>query len=90
MEQNFFGDETWGLLKQSLDIRNVGPDGSSVADGNFDMGTFHYSIGAIDGSREKYKLAKFHYGETVRIYTKIYGPNNPNTVFAFKQWSILK
>jgi hypothetical protein len=92
MEQKKFGDETWVLLKHSLDIsiRNEGPDGSNVAYGNSNMGTFYYSVGAVDGSREKYKLAKFHYGETVRIYTKIYGPNNPNTIYAYKQWSILK
>jgi hypothetical protein len=84
--QGKLGDETRRLYERSLAIciRNKGPDGLNAANGNFYIGDLHNKLArnqsTLSAMRIHLLLAKFHFIEAQRIWSKIYGPTHPNTV----------
>jgi tetratricopeptide (TPR) repeat protein len=84
--QGKLGDETRGLYERSLaiSIRNAGPDGENVANKNYNIGSFYEKLATkqstVDAVRTHLTIAKSHFVEAQRIYSKIYGPTHPNTV----------
>jgi tetratricopeptide (TPR) repeat protein len=89
------GDETMELLEFSLanDTNNYGPDGSNTATSNFNLGLFYNHLADRQQNDER-KIVYFHllkskFEEAVQIYTKIFGPNNPQTIDASSQLSII-
>jgi tetratricopeptide (TPR) repeat protein len=86
--QGKLGDETRGLYERSLaiSIRNEGRDGLNAATGNFNIGVFYEKLAVqqstVDATQMYLILAKSHFIEAQRIYSKIYGPIHPNTVDA--------
>ena len=75
LRQDKLGDETRAVLQRSFDIRllNLGPDAENVGIANENLGRFHYKIG-------EYVQTKRFWKETLRIYTKVLGPEHPKTV----------
>ena len=75
LDQNKLGDETRAVLQRALDINllNLGPDAGNVGISNNNLGLFHYNRG-------EYVHAKPFFKEALRIYTKVFGPEHPNTV----------
>jgi phage gp46-like protein len=91
-EKNF-GNETKNLLEQALAnfIKNEGVDGVNVAGGNCSMGQFFLMVAMIqstvDAKKTQLLLAKSYQSEALRIETKLYGPNHPNTISTKAQLS---
>jgi tetratricopeptide (TPR) repeat protein len=85
-EQGNLGDETRGLYERSLaiSIRKEGPDGLNAASGNFNIGLFYEQLASkqstADAMRTHLPIAKSHYIEAQRIYSKVHGPTHPNSV----------
>ena len=75
MGQNKLGDETKAVLHRALDIflLNLGPDAQLVGAANESLGVFYEMRGEIVQARRFFK-------EALRIYTKVLGPEHPNTV----------
>ena len=75
LDQNKLDDETRAVLQRVLDINvlNQGPNAESVGIANDNLGIFHEKRG-------EYVQAKRFYKEALRIYTKVYGPEHPETV----------
>jgi tetratricopeptide (TPR) repeat protein len=93
--QGNLGSETQELYERSLaiDIRNFGSEGVDIAASNFDMGVF-YHLQAEEGqtteTRKEYLLlSESKYTESLRLYTKIYGPDHPQTLVNSSQLSIV-
>jgi tetratricopeptide (TPR) repeat protein len=92
MSQDNMGDETMELFERSLanDIKNEGPDGSNTAVSNFNLGEFYYQLADRQQNDEReivyLHLSKAKFEEAVRIYTKIFGPNNPQTIKASSKY----
>lgn len=82
------GDETRDLFQRTLAIflRNDIPDGTNTATGNFNIGRFYHQVAemqsSLDSKQRHLLLAESHLKESIRIYSKIYGPTHPNTVDA--------
>jgi hypothetical protein len=93
--QGKLGDETKGLYERSLaiSIRNEGPDGLNVATGYCHIGEFYEKLAikqsTVDAARTYLILAKSHHEQAQRIYSKIYGPNHPNTVDASSRLNVV-
>jgi hypothetical protein len=83
MVQGKVGSETKELLEQSLaiDIKNYGPDGSSTAISYINFGQFYRGLAKVQqkNAREYLHLSEVKIKEALRIYTKIYGPDDPLT-----------
>jgi hypothetical protein len=85
MSQDNMGDETMELLECSLanQTKHYGPDGTNVVISNFNLGTFYHRLADKQQiARRKIEclclsISKFE--EVVRIHTKIFGPDNPQT-----------
>jgi tetratricopeptide (TPR) repeat protein len=95
MSQDNYGDETMELLERSLAIitNNDGPDGTNTALSNLNLGVFYDQLSERQQNDER-KIAYLHLSkakseEAVRIYTKIFGPNNPQTIEASSMFSII-
>ena len=75
LNQNKLGDETRAVLQRALDIHllNMGPDAENVGAANNNLGIFHKKRG-------EYVQAKPFYKEALRIYTKVNGPEHPDTI----------
>jgi hypothetical protein len=58
----------------------------NTATGNFDIANFYVSLELTppfaDSKQAKLLLAKSHFVESLRIYTKIYGSTHPKSVDA--------
>jgi tetratricopeptide (TPR) repeat protein len=84
--QNKLGDETRELHERSIaiSIRNDGLDGLNAAHGNHNIGMFYGELAKIailiDSKRAQLLLAKSHFEEAFRIYTKLYGPTYSETL----------
>jgi tetratricopeptide (TPR) repeat protein len=93
--QGNLGDETMELFKRTLanDTKNHGPDGTTTAAANVNLGTFYFQLADTQQETQRnveyLRLSKSKSEEAVRIYTKIFGPNNPQTVKASSQLSII-
>jgi hypothetical protein len=85
------GDETRGLYERSLAIfvRNEGPDGFNAATGNGMIGKLYQKLAVkqstVDAMRTHLILAKSHFVEAQRIWSKIHGPTHRNTINASSQ-----
>ena len=75
LSQDKFDDETRAVIQRSLYIHllNLGPDAKNVGIANHSLGVFHEKRG-------DFVLAKPFYKEALRIYTKVQGPDHPETV----------
>jgi hypothetical protein len=94
--QGKLGDETRGLYDRSLaiSIKNAGPDGLNVATGNYNIGLFYEKLAVeqstVDAMRTHLTIAKSHFVEAQRIWSKIYGPTHSNTVDASSRLNVVK
>jgi hypothetical protein len=81
------GDDTRGLLERSLaiSIRNTGKDGLNTAVGNSNIGQFYHELAVLQSTADSRPthllLAKSHLEEAHRIYSKVYGPSHPDTLY---------
>jgi hypothetical protein len=91
--QGKLGSETKELLEQSLtiDIRNYGPDGVSTAISYINLGQFYRELAKVQQTvatrRDYLHLSEIKIKEALRIYTKIYGPDNLLTLQFFSELS---
>jgi hypothetical protein len=92
MSQDNMGDETMELLERSLAnyIKNEGPDGTNTAISNFNLGNFYNQQANKQHNAERklvyLHLSKSKFEEAVRIFTKVFGPNNPQTIKASSKY----
>jgi tetratricopeptide (TPR) repeat protein len=95
MSQDNLGDETMELFERSLayDIKNGGPDGTNTAASNSNLGAFYNQLADKQQTDERktacLHLSKSKFEEAVRIYTKIFGPNNPQSIQASSNLSVI-
>jgi hypothetical protein len=88
MSQDNLGDETMELFERSLAsyVKNEGPDGTNTAISNFNLGDFYNHLAEKQHNAERktlyLHLSKSKFEEAVRIHTKVFGPNNPQTILA--------
>jgi tetratricopeptide (TPR) repeat protein len=93
--QGNLGIETQELHERALaiDIRNYGLEGVNTAVSNHNMGYFYYLRAEESQTAETKKgnlqLSESKYKELMRIYTKIYGPDNPRSIYYKSQLSII-
>jgi hypothetical protein len=86
MSQNKLNDETKGLFEYSLAIaiKSDGPDSQNTGIGNVHVGIFYMQLAcsqcSVDLKYNQLLLAKSHFLDACRIYTKIHGPNYQNIV----------
>jgi tetratricopeptide (TPR) repeat protein len=81
--QGNLGSETKELHERALaiDLKNYGSEGVNTAISTFNMGDFYYLRAYESQTTETHLLlAETMYKESLRIYTKIYGPDHPETV----------
>jgi tetratricopeptide (TPR) repeat protein len=95
MSQGKLGNETMELFERSLanDTKHYGPDGTNTAISNFNFGNFYLHLANKQQiSRRKVEhlhLSKSKYEEAVRIYTKVFDPDNPQTINASSALSLV-
>jgi hypothetical protein len=86
--QDKLGDQTRVLFERSLAIflRNEGPDGLNTAAANTNIGLYYDQLARHQPTatltRTKLLLGKSHLEESLRIHSKIYRPNHPDTIYA--------
>jgi hypothetical protein len=86
MSQDKLGSETKELFEQSLaiTIRNFGPDGTNAARYHFNFGIYYRKLAEeqqTTATREEHLcLSEVKTKEALRIYTKIFGPDDPRTL----------
>jgi tetratricopeptide (TPR) repeat protein len=84
--QGKLGSETMELFEQSLaiSIRHFGPDGAHTAISHINFGLFHRKLAkeqhTAETRKEHLRLSVSMIKEALRIYTKIYGPDDPRTL----------
>jgi hypothetical protein len=84
--QGNLGSEMKKLLEQCLaiDIRNYGPDGANTAGDYGNIGIYYRELADAEQTAETRKeflrLSEIKIKEALRIYTKIYGPDDPKTL----------
>jgi tetratricopeptide (TPR) repeat protein len=95
MSQGNLGDETMELFERALanNTKNDGPDGTNTAISNMNLGAFYHQLADKQQiSRRKVEylhLSKSRFEEAVRVYTKIFGPDNPQTIEASSYLSFI-
>jgi hypothetical protein len=78
--------ETKELLERSLanSIQNYGPDGTNTATDHVNFGIFYRELAdkqqTVSTRREHLRLSEIKIKEALRIYTKIFGPEDPRTL----------
>jgi tetratricopeptide (TPR) repeat protein len=93
--QGKLGHETKELHERSLatETKHHGADGLKTAVANTNIGVFYYKLTQQERSSktiiEHLRLSLSHHKEAMRIYTKIFGPDNPRTMKALSNVSIL-
>jgi hypothetical protein len=93
--QSKLGNETRGLYERSLaiSIRNEGPDGLNVATENYNIGEFYEKLArkqsTVDATQTYLILAKSHFIEAQRIYSKIYGPTHQYAINASSRLNVV-
>jgi hypothetical protein len=93
--QGKLGIETKELYERSLAIiiKNFGLEGINTAASNFNLGNFYYR--QVEGSlsagirKERLSLSVTKFNEALRIYTKFFGLDHPDTVRASSKLSIV-
>jgi tetratricopeptide (TPR) repeat protein len=93
--QGNLGSETQELYERALviHIRNFGSEGVNTAASNFNLGDF-YHLRAIKGqttetTKNNLLLSVAKFTESLRIYTKMYGPDHPETMDNSSELSIV-
>jgi hypothetical protein len=93
--QDNLGNETIELFERSLanDTKHFGPDGRNTAVSNFNLSAFYHQLADTQQNSQKkieyLRLSKSIFKEALRIYTKIFGSDNPQTIEASSQLSII-
>jgi tetratricopeptide (TPR) repeat protein len=93
--QGNLGSKTQELHELALviHIKNYGSDGFNTAVSNFNMGYFYYLRAeenqTAETKKDNLQLSESKYKESLRIRTKVLGPNNPSTMRASSQLSII-
>jgi hypothetical protein len=93
--QGNVGDEVRELYERALAIKVKydGPDGGNTAVSNLNLGYFHNQVSQSNLSASKRKehlsLSKSYFEEALRIYTKIFGPDHPDTIGAASHLSMI-
>jgi hypothetical protein len=84
--QGNLGIETQELYERALviNIRNCGSEGFNTATSNFNLGGFYYlraeESETVETRKKHLLLSESKYKESLRVYTKINGPDHPDTV----------
>jgi tetratricopeptide (TPR) repeat protein len=84
--QKKMGDETGNLFKRAIAIfvHNEGPDGVRTAVGNSEYAHFYHLLArerCTGGTRRAHLLKAIFFGEeAIRIFSKIFGPTEANTL----------
>jgi tetratricopeptide (TPR) repeat protein len=93
--QGNLGSETKELYERALavHIRNYGPEEVNTAVLNFNMGDF-YCLRAKEDQiaeikKDHLQLSESKYKKSLEIFTKVVGPDNPKTIKASSQLSII-
>jgi len=95
MSQNNLGNKTMELFERSLanDTKYYGPNVTNTAISNFNLGLFYHRLAykqQIARREIEYLcLSKSKYEEAARIYTKIYGSDNQQTIGASSKLSLI-
>jgi tetratricopeptide (TPR) repeat protein len=95
MSQDNLGNETLELFERSLanSTKHYGPDAINTAISNFNLGSFYHQLADKQQNSQKkieyLRLSKSIFKEALRIYTKLFGPDNPQTIKASSQLSII-
>jgi hypothetical protein len=93
--QDNMGNETMELFECSLanDTKHYGPDGRNTAISNFNLGSFYHQLADKQQTSQKkieyLRRSKSIFKEAVRIYTKIFGADNRQTIEASCKISII-
>jgi tetratricopeptide (TPR) repeat protein len=95
MSQDNLGNETMELFERShaISTKNYGPDGTNTAVSYVNLGVIYNQLADRQQTDER-KMAHLHlskskFEEAVRIYTKIFGPDKPQTIEASSALSII-
>jgi tetratricopeptide (TPR) repeat protein len=95
MSQGDLGDETMELFERSLanNTKDHGPDGTNTAISYVNLGVFYDQLADRQQVVER-KMAYLHisnskFKEAVRMYTKIFGPDNLQSIKASSKLSII-
>jgi tetratricopeptide (TPR) repeat protein len=84
--QGNLGSETQEFYELSLVIiiRNFGSESSKTAILNFNMGKFYYlraeKSQIAEAKIDNLRLSESKYEESLRIFTKVFGPDDPRTI----------
>jgi tetratricopeptide (TPR) repeat protein len=95
LSQGNLGDETMELLERALvnDTKHYGPDGSNTAESNETLGVLNLRLADRQQNYERkivcLHLSKSKFEEAVRIFTKIFGRDNPQSIGASSKLSII-
>lgn len=92
--QGKLGSETKELYDRALaiDIKNYGPERVETAISNTNQGNFYLlraSSQTVGLRRNDLQQSEFKYKEALRIFTERYGPDNPRTIKASSQLSLI-
>jgi tetratricopeptide (TPR) repeat protein len=93
--QGNLGNETKELFERSLAIytKSDGPDGLNTAASNINVGIFYEkkagSQQTTEAKKEYLHLSQSKYKEAMRIYRKVFGPDDPRTIRASSALSAL-
>jgi len=93
--QGKLGIETKELFERCLaiEIKNFGLEGFSTAASNINLGSFYHlqaeASQSVGRKKELLSLSFSKLKEALRIFTKLFGPDHPNTVQASSQLSIV-
>jgi tetratricopeptide (TPR) repeat protein len=93
--QGNLGSETRQLYEHSLtiDIKKFGSEGVNTAISNQNIGNFYYFRAEVSEiaktKKDNLQLSESKYKESLRIYTKVLGPDNPRTIRASSALSIV-
>jgi tetratricopeptide (TPR) repeat protein len=93
--QSKLGIETKKLYERcvAISIKNFGSDGFNTAASNSNLGIYYHLQAEASLSagirKEHLSLSFSKFNEALRIYTKLFGPDHPNTVKASSQLSIV-
>jgi tetratricopeptide (TPR) repeat protein len=95
MSQGNIGNETMELFERALanDTKCFGPNGTNSAIHNLLLGTYYHQLAnkqqEIQRNIEYLRLSKSKFEEAVRIYAKVFGLDNPQTIEASSQLFII-
>jgi hypothetical protein len=93
--QDNLGSEMQELHERALviNIRNYGLEGVNTAVSNNNMGAFYYlraeESQTAETKKDYLQLSDFKYKESLRIFTKVFGPDHLNTIGSLSQLSTI-